>query len=31
MHFTTGAAPGEPYPAFSRYDVTVYGWAGSRL
>src|SRR5215203_4056641 len=24
-HFTTGAAPVEPKPAFSRYDTTVYG------
>ena len=31
MHLTTGAAPVEPKPAFSRYDTTVYGRAGSRL
>ena len=31
VHLTTGAAPVEPKPAFSRYDTTVYGCAGSTL
>ena len=31
MHLTTGAAPVEPNPDFSRYDTTVYGCSGSVL
>ena len=31
VHFTTGAAPVEPKPDFSRYDTTVYGCSGWML